>query len=471
MTFIRYHTYGNQEYAYEVTSYWDKEKRMSRQKTKYLGIVIDKQKHIFEKKWQTRQERLILDFGDSYVIDQFFEQSGFSALLNTIFGSSKNIILSLIYYRLCHNAAMMYAERWFEGNYIRKRFTNIDISSQRVSEYLMSLANEVTQRKFFEEYTKRFSHSKRGVIIDGTSLPNQIHNPMTTWGRSGEEIDKQVRFLLAVDRDEHLPLFFRLLPGNIIDVSSLQNTLYELKNYGVKDAYVLLDAGFFSDENIRDLFENNIDFVVRLPSGRILYKELIQKEGATLESKKNLVRYGKRGLFVKEVEIELLGKKAFAYVVQDPMRRGREMTRYILDSVDDGIIQDDENYEIVNKGIMIVVSSFKIPKDEIVPFYYIRQTAEVFFGFSKDDLAILPLRVHSHEGIRGFIFLQFLTLIAFTQLKNKLGKTYTVDEVLLSMRNLKCKVYDNEIMINEVTKEQREMAEKLGVLVPKNLGI
>ena len=152
MTFIRYHTYGNQEYAYEVTSYWDKEKRMSRQRTKYLGVVIDKQKHIFEKKWQTRPEKLILDFGDSYVIDQFFEQNGFSDLLKTIFGNSKNIVLSLIYYRLCHNAAMMYAERWFEGNYIRKRFVNMDLSSQRVSEYLVSLANEITQRKFFEEY-------------------------------------------------------------------------------------------------------------------------------------------------------------------------------------------------------------------------------------------------------------------------------------------------------------------------------
>ncbi len=471
MTFIRYKRFGGLEYAYEITAYWDSKIKRSRQKSRYLGIVVNKEKGIFEKKWQTRMERLILDFGDSYVIDHFLEHNGFSNLLNTVFGSFKDVVLSLIYYRLCHNAAMMYAERWFEGNYIRKKFVGLDLSSQRVSEHLLVLANEVTQRKFFEEYMSRFSSSKRGVIIDGTSLPNQIHNPMTAWGRSGEEIDKQVRFLLAVDRDENLPLFFRLLPGNIIDVSSLRITLYELKHYGVKDAYVFLDAGFFSDENIRDMYENNIDFIVRLPSGRILYKELIQKEGATLESKRNFVRYGKRGLFVKEVEIELLGKKAFAYIVQDPQRRGREMARYILDSVEDEVIQDDSDYEITNKGIMIVVSSFKSSKDEIVPSYYVRQTAEVFFGFSKDDLAILPLRVHSLEGIRGFLFLQFLTLIAFMQIKNKLGKDYTVDEVLLSMRNLKCKVYDNEIIVSEPTKEQREMAEGLDVIVPKNLGI
>lgn len=471
MTFVRYKKFGGLEYAYEITAYWDPVTKKSRQKSRYLGTVVNKEKKIFEKRWQTKIEKNILDFGDSYLVHEFLGKSGFSDLLGNIFGRSTGIILSLIYYRLCHNAAMMYADKWFEGNYISIKFKGLDISSQRISEYLRELANDIDQRRFFEEYMKRFSNSKRGLIIDGTSLPNQIHNPLTTWGRSGEEIDKQVRFLLAIDRDEHLPLFFRFLPGNIIDVSSLRNTLYELRVYGVKDAFVFIDAGFFSDENIKDMYDNNVDFIIRLPSGRILYKELIKKEGKTLEARANFVRYGKRGLFVKEVEVELLGKRAFAYVVQDPIRRGREMARHILDTVEDNIIEDDEEYGIVNKGIMVVVSSFKIPKEEIVPTYYIRQTAEQFFGFSKDDLAILPLRVHSEEGIKGFLFLQFLTLIAFIQLKNKLGKRYTVDEVLLTLRNLKCKVYEKELMISELTKDQREMSEKLGILVPKTLGI
>ena len=71
---------------------------------------------------------------------------------------------------------------------------------------------------------------------------------------------------------------------------------------------------------------------------------------------------------------------------------------------------------------MILVSSFQLSKEEVVPAYYIRQTAEMLFGFSKDDLNILPLRRHSEEATRGFIFLQFLSLLAFVQLKNKLGK-------------------------------------------------
>jgi hypothetical protein len=57
------------------------------------------------------------------------------------------------------------------------------------------------------------------------------------------------------------------------------------------------------------------------------------------------------------------------------------------------------------------------------------------------------------------------------QLKNKLGNKTTVEEVLFTMRNLKCKVYENEILINELTKKQRLIAESLNIMVPQKLGI
>jgi len=43
MSFIRYKKFGNKEYAYEITAYWDKEQKKSRQSPKYLGVVIDKE--------------------------------------------------------------------------------------------------------------------------------------------------------------------------------------------------------------------------------------------------------------------------------------------------------------------------------------------------------------------------------------------------------------------------------------------
>src|SRR3989338_9709173 len=50
MTFIRYKKFGKQEYSYEVKAIWDSIKKKPLQKTKYLGIVKDKDKKIFERK-------------------------------------------------------------------------------------------------------------------------------------------------------------------------------------------------------------------------------------------------------------------------------------------------------------------------------------------------------------------------------------------------------------------------------------
>ncbi len=39
------------------------------------------------------------------------------------------------------------------------------------------------------------------------------------------------------------------------------------------------------------------------------------------------------------------------------------------------------------------------------------------------------------------------------------------------MRNLKCKVYDDELIVQELAKQQKEVVEKLGIIVPKKMGI
>ena len=38
MSFIRKQIINGRTYAYNITSYWDKEKKISRQKSEYLGV-------------------------------------------------------------------------------------------------------------------------------------------------------------------------------------------------------------------------------------------------------------------------------------------------------------------------------------------------------------------------------------------------------------------------------------------------
>jgi transposase len=210
--------------------------------------------------------------------------------------------------------------------------------------------------------------------------------------------------------------------------------------------------------------------MVRLPSNRKLYKELIT-ESSDIESIKYGTRYGKRALFVKKHEVDLFGKKAFACVVLDPERKGKETRKMLmeLDEIDSDYTEKE--FMLRKKGIMMLLSSTDLETDEVVPLYYSRHIAEQLFKFSKDDLKLLPLRVHSEESMRGYLLLMFVTLTVFLLLRKQLGKNVTVEEALLLLRNLKAKVFGKEMIISEVAKEQKNIFERLGIIVPKVLGI
>lgn len=259
------------------------------------------------------------------------------------------------------------------------------------------------------------------------------------------------------------------MPGSIVDVSSLKTTINELRKHGVTKNFIILDAGFFSEDNIRELYREEIPFLIRLPALRKLYK-LVVEESREIESYRNAVRYGKRVLFIKKREVELFGNKAYAYIVLD-LERKEEIRRTLLKVIDEVSKEDEEEMEyILMNKIMILVSSLDVDREEVVSLYYTRQIAERLFGFSKDDLNLLPL-IHKEETLRGYLFLHFATLAVYSLLKKELGKDHTVEEVLLTLRNLKCKVYEDEVVVQELTKQQREIFERFDIMVPKNMGI
>ena len=151
MVFIRFKKQGKKEYAYQVKEYWDSKIKRSRQKVKYLGVVINKEKKLFEKKMvKISAEKLVLDFGDTYLLNKFLEQNDFIKLLKNIFKEYIDSLLALISYRLCYGSAMYFAQTWFEGNYIRFIYKNANISSQRISDFLKLIGEEYYLRACYK---------------------------------------------------------------------------------------------------------------------------------------------------------------------------------------------------------------------------------------------------------------------------------------------------------------------------------
>jgi transposase len=452
MAFVRFKKVYNNTYAYSV---W-KEKNAEgewKQKSKYLGVVTDLEKKTYEKKRKPveKQELQILEYGDSYLINEITAQLPIVGMLKTVFGAMVGTLMSLIYHRIIVGGAMCHAESWFDGNYANLLFPDANMTSQNISRVLSYLGEESVQRAFFKAYIPLVCKDKSGVVIDSTGLPNEIDMPVTEWGYHNGGIAFETRLILAIDRDSERPLYFRYAAGNIGDVSTLTNTIAEMKRNGISTASALLDAGYYSETNIRMLFAAEIIFLIRMPSNRTVYKSIIS-ENTDIESPKYAVQYDKRGLFVKENEIELYEKKVFVYLVLDSERRGREISQ-IVSSINEKNA-DLDKIDFSNCGKMILLSSERLNTKDVVPLYYTRQIAEKMFGIAKDDLDILPLRTHSEPNFKGFMLLIFISLIIACELKETLGKDISIEKAIAILKTLKCKIYDDSIIPNKLIKNK-----------------
>ena len=469
MAFIRHKKIYNNTYAYEVWKVKD-ENGIWRQRSKYLGVVTDFDTGAYEKKRAKRekQELTVLDYGDSYFINSVVSSLPLFAVLKTVFGSLFETLMVLAFHRICGGQAMRHAQDWYEGNFINQLFPNADVTSQNISRVLSYLGEESVQRAFFGTYIPLVAPCECGVVIDSTGLPNEINMPITDWGYHSGGVEFETRLILAVNRENEMPLYFRYVAGNIGDVTTLANTIKEMKQNGIETSSALVDAGYYSQSNLKMLFAANITFLIRMPSNRVVYKEIIA-QNADIESPVYAVKHDKRGLFVKEVAIRLYDNDAFAYLVLDPERRGKEISKLVSQATENG--SELEKLDFCNCGKMVLLSSEKLNREDVVPLYHTRQIAERMFGIAKDDLNILPLRTHSEPNFKGFMLLIFISLIMTCAIKSRLGKKISIEQAVSALKNLKCKVYDDEVIPNEVTKKQRVIFETADVVVPKVCGV
>jgi len=222
---------------------------------------------------------------------------------------------------------------------------------------------------------------------------------------------------------------------------------------------------------------------MRMPAGRVLYKDMINEHAQKIEALENSVQYGKRSLFVKRFQTDLYKDKGYAYLILDPQKKMKDIQSIIerrsekkieISEKKQEIIdkeQEEEHFNFIKAGIFMLISSKEIPEDEVLFSYYTRQTIEQIFGFSKSDLDILPIRCHTDQTIRGYLFLQFILLVIFIEIRKKLNNNFTVEQALMLTRGLKCKVYSDQYLVQETTRNQKKVFELCDVIVPTIQGI
>ena len=425
-----------------------------------------------------RAERLILDFGDSFFLNRFLEMQEFRDAFYQVLPEATDSLLSLVFYRiLTDKKAYCYADTWWQGNYASLLYPQAKLTSQRVSELLAKVGAEEAQRRFFKAYYRLLygSSGAAGILIDSSGLPNASKMSVTQISNHNGDISLETRLIYVVDRKTGMPVYFRYCAGNIVDVTTLCTTLAELKNYDIAVDHVIMDAGYHGEENVRELYKNQVSFITRLAPNRVLFKEVVKEHLPGLMSSANALRYGSRLLYMKKVEVDLYGNRGFAYIGVDTDLRNQQMKRTAFAALDDKLAQEDADERMLKLGVFMIISSEDIAASEILPLYYTRQQIEQVFDISKNNADLLPLRIQNEDTFRGHLMITFLATVLLQKLQRDIlircrkGDKINPEGTLITLRNQKCKVYENEIVPQEVVKNINDVYRLFKIKCPHTI--
>ena len=432
-----------------------------------LGLVIDKSKNIFWNRkdgyitfdpvnekiseaplstipsdWREvdqarRRPPVCVDFGDTYLLDELIKGIGYDKVLDSIAYANRDRLMAMLYYYIIENKANRHAEIWYRQNLIRILYPKAGLASQRISEFLAAIGQENQRSDFLKAHIKYVLEVTGGdvcVLIDSTGLPNSCNLPITRISNHEGDVNLEFRMVALVQKSTGLPLFYYLISGNIVDISTIDIIIRTAKEYGIDVSYVIGDAGYCCPANIERLLLSHIDFMTRINPTYQTYSDVINKNLDKLNDPSCNVSYHGRTVRVFKIKT-VIGKvedteediEGYIYLCKDMSahydKAHRAHKKY------DGILPSSEIEEICEKcGIFAIVTSRDLPAEDVLPEYYIRQKVEQFFDFGKNYAKFIPVREQNMDTLSGHILLGFIASFIITLINNRmnvLGDRYT----------------------------------------------
>jgi hypothetical protein len=250
-------------YVYENISYWDKHTKTTKHKRKCIGhLDADSKKILPNRKKKARAKsadtKLFCDvkgIGISLLLNRIADETGLSMTLRSIFTEDWRQIMTCAYYLMSEGNALSRVEHWSATNTTPYDGT---LTSQRVSELLTRITSGL-QIDFFSKWVE---HNQNGeyYAMDITSVSS--YSESIDFVRRGYNRDKeklpQINLLIVSGEESHMPLYFKVLPGSIKDVSTLCETLDILDAIDVKRLHSVMDKGFYSQNNIDAMYDKHI---------------------------------------------------------------------------------------------------------------------------------------------------------------------------------------------------------------------
>ena len=512
-------------YAYESTSFWDKEKKQSRSKRKLVGIVDPETGEI---KPTTKKKRKLKEtatpsaeipwlyakrafYGATYLFDCIGQTAGVVDDLKICFPNTYEEILSIAYYLILEDKNPL--SRFPKWSNLHTHPYGRPISSQQSSELFASIT-ESQRMHFFRLQAKRRTE-KEYWAFDTTSISSYSESlNQVRYGKNkdGDSLP-QLNLGLLFGEDSALPFYYKKLAGNIPDVSTVKQLLKDMEFLGYKKVKMVMDRGFYSESNINAMYSEHLKFLM---SGKLSLKFLsmeVDNVRETIRAWQNFLpdseafgvtvpiqwKYKRKRPYKKDEIRE--GRRMYVHIYFDTLKAlederklttliyrlngelmtgNREKTHEALYEkyfdikttpvrgqkvmVKDNVLAEARK----NFGFFALIGNEAMDANRALMIYRNKDIVEKAFDNVKDRLDMRRLNVSSDLSLDGKLFVEFVALIYISYLHKAmlnahLYTKYTMHEVLDELEVIER--FDREgyaPQLGEITEKQIDIFKALG---------
>jgi len=454
-------------YLYEVSSKWNPEKKRSVKITgKFLGRITEKDGFVESEKARLRKQQMriesvqVKEYGITIAVEHLFTET--ISALQKFYPDCWQRIVALAYGRLVHQSPLKNMSFHYSNSYLSEKFSDIDLSSRSLSYFLRDLGQD---RSKIVEFCRSFKISDDCIIFDGTDIfsgSDQMDLPKFGKSKFGT-FDDMINLMSIFSVKQQIPVYYRLLPGNIKDVSAFKLCLLES---GIKDAIIIIDKGFASMSNIQALEKEDLKFIIPLPrnSSLIDYQKVKSGDKRLFDG---YFQYKERYIWHYTIEVD---EKKSITVFLDEDLRNREEKDYlnrIENKIEKYSLEKFHEIRHVFGTLAVIASAGKSARDTYVD-YKTRGEVETMLDALKNIVEADRTYMQNQTTLEGWMFINLIALKWYYVIlnllkKHELNKKYSPADFLMFLAEVKMVKINNSWHRAEVTQKTAELMQKIGV--------
>ena len=174
-------------------------------------------------------------------------------------------------------------------------------------------------------------------------------------------------------------------------------------------------------------------------------------------------------------EIELFGRKEYAYIYVDQYNALKRFSDYLSDHEDEyaGMKVKDKDWMTVKYGYFVLISNRDLSPKDLLTEYFGRTDIEVVFKTGKEYLNLLPLSKWTDQTVRGKILHDIINTICLLMLRKELLQSgRSVSEIIGKCQALMCFRNNNGIVTVETPgKQVKEYYRLLRLDIPAHVDL